>query len=147
MEIRWETLLYSPFTNLWLGLPLQENLFGRIDMELKLVAGDSAGTVTAYYVLLQWATKGGLMKTNWSEASFTTYYKNFNADACVWSSGLSSRDSKTNGNIWQPQGIDANGRRKLRWVQKYYMINDYCLDLNRFPKGRSRECCRGSRFL
>lgn len=27
-----------------------EYLFGRIDMQLKLVAGDSAGTVTAYYV-------------------------------------------------------------------------------------------------
>ena len=25
-------------------------LFGRIDMQLKLVSGDSAGTVTAYYV-------------------------------------------------------------------------------------------------
>lgn len=28
----------------------KEYLFGRIDMQLKLVAGDSAGTVTAYYV-------------------------------------------------------------------------------------------------
>lgn len=28
----------------------RDYLFGRIDMQLKLVAGDSAGTVTAYYV-------------------------------------------------------------------------------------------------
>ena len=27
----------------------KEYLFGRLDMEIKLVAGDSAGTVTAYY--------------------------------------------------------------------------------------------------
>lgn len=28
----------------------REYLFGRIDIEIKFVAGDSAGTVTAYYV-------------------------------------------------------------------------------------------------
>ncbi|KAJ4703751.1 Xyloglucan endotransglucosylase/hydrolase [Melia azedarach] len=207
----------------------KEYLFGRIDMELKLVAGDSAGTVTAYYLSSegpthdeidfeflgnssgepyivhtnvytqgkgdreqqfylwfdptknfhkysivwnpqriiflvdsipireynndeaigvpfprnqpmklysslwnadQWATRGGLVKTNWSNAPFTAYYRNFNAEACGW----------------KTQGLDGNGRRFLRWVQKYYMIYNYCTDLKRFPKGRPREC-RRSRFL
>ncbi|KAK4589394.1 hypothetical protein RGQ29_020105 [Quercus rubra] len=225
-------------------------LFGRIDMQLKLVSGDSAGTVTAYYlssegpnhdeidfeflgnlsgdpyivhtnvftqgkgdreqqfylwfdptkdfhtysivwnprciILLvdnipirvfenqesigipfpksqpmklysslwnadQWATRGGLVKTDWSKAPFTAYYRNFNANACVWSGDSSSCSSlstnaMTNRANWQTQGLDANGRRRLRWVQKYYMIYNYCTDFKRFPEGRPREC-RHSRLL
>ncbi|KAH7568657.1 hypothetical protein JRO89_XS06G0028800 [Xanthoceras sorbifolium] len=32
----------------------RDYLFGRVDVELKLVAGDSAGTVTAYYLSSEW---------------------------------------------------------------------------------------------
>ncbi|GAU31089.1 hypothetical protein TSUD_322260 [Trifolium subterraneum] len=71
----------------------KEYLFGRIDMQLKLVAGNSAGTVTAYY----------------------------------------------------NNELDAYGRRRLRWVQKYFMIYNYCNDLKRFPQGIPAEC-RRSRF-
>lgn len=99
----------------------------------------------------QWATRGGLVKTDWSKAPFTAYYRNFNANACVWSGDSSSCSSlstnaMTNRANWQTQGLDANGRRRLRWVQKYYMIYNYCTDFKRFPEGRPREC-RHSRFL
>nr|XP_023928034.1 xyloglucan endotransglucosylase/hydrolase 2-like [Quercus suber] len=99
----------------------------------------------------QWATRGGLVKTDWSKAPFTAYYRNFNANACVWSRDSSSCSSlstntMTNKANWQTQGLDANGRRRLRWVQKYYMIYNYCTDYKRFPEGRPREC-RHSRFL
>lgn len=99
----------------------------------------------------QWATRGGLVKTDWSKAPFTAYYRNFNANACVWSGDSSSCSSlstnaMTNRANWQTQGLDANGRRRLRWVQKYYMIYNYCTDFKRFPEGRPREC-RHSRLL
>ncbi|PQQ01607.1 xyloglucan endotransglucosylase/hydrolase 2 [Prunus yedoensis var. nudiflora] len=92
----------------------------------------------------QWATKGGLVKTDWSKAPFTAFYRNFKANACVWSKGSSSCANNKN-NAWQTQGLDANSRRRLRWVQKYFMIYNYCSDLKRFPGGRPREC-RRSRF-
>ncbi|KAK8703647.1 hypothetical protein V6N13_047297 [Hibiscus sabdariffa] len=221
----------------------KEYLFGRIDMQLKLVAGNSAGTVTAYYLSSQgpthdeidfeflgnlsgdpyilhtnvftqgkgdreqqfylwfdptrnfhtysiiwkpqhiiflvdnipirvfknaesigvpfpksqpmriysslwnaddWATRGGLVKTDWTKAPFTAYYRNFNANACVWSGTASScgRTNSVSDGAWETNGLDAPGRRRLRWVQKYFMIYNYCTDLKRFPQGVPPECKR-----
>ncbi|XP_019434302.1 PREDICTED: xyloglucan endotransglucosylase/hydrolase 2 [Lupinus angustifolius] len=217
----------------------KEYLFGRIDMQLKLVAGNSAGTVTAYYLSSQgpthdeidfeflgnisgdpyilhtnvfsqgkgdkeqqfylwfdptknfhtysiiwkpqhiiflvdnipirvfknaesvgvpfpknqpmriysslwnaddWATRGGLVKTDWSKAPFTAYYRNFKATQ------FSSKSFNPNSDAeWQTNELDAFGRRRLRWVQKYFMIYNYCNDLKRFPQGLPAEC-RRSRF-
>ncbi|PIN24296.1 Xyloglucan:xyloglucosyl transferase [Handroanthus impetiginosus] len=212
----------------------KEYLFGRIDMQLKLVAGNSAGTVTAYYLSSQgpyhdeidfeflgnvtgqpyilhtnvyaqgkgnreqqfylwfdptknfhtysiiwkpqhivflvdntpirvfrnaeaigvpfpknqpmriysslwnadeWATRGGLVKTDWSKAPFTAYYRNFYTQTYSSSSSRSS----SNG-AWQSQELDAYGRRRLRWVQKNFMIYNYCTDYKRFPQGFPPEC-------
>lgn len=80
-----------------------------------------------------WATRGGLVKTDWSKAPFTAYYRNFNV--------LDSRSSNAFSDpTWQTNALDAPGRRRLRWVQKYFMIYNYCTDLKRFPNGVPREC-------
>ncbi|KAH7521552.1 xyloglucan endotransglucosylase/hydrolase 2 [Ziziphus jujuba] len=211
----------------------KEYLFGRIDMQLKLVAGNSAGTVTAYYLSSEgpthdeidfeflgnlsgdpyilhtniftqgrgnreqqfylwfdptrnfhtysviwkpqhiiflvdnfpirvfknaesvgvpfpknqpmriysslwnaddWATRGGLVKTDWTKAPFTAYYRNFNV--------LDSRSSNAFSEAanYQINALDAPGRRRLRWVQRYFMIYNYCTDLKRFPQGVPPEC-------
>ncbi|KAL2530154.1 putative xyloglucan endotransglucosylase/hydrolase protein 16 [Forsythia ovata] len=221
----------------------KEYLFGRIDVQLKLVAGNSAGTVTAYYLSSQgpthdeidfeflgnvsgepyilhtnvftqgkggreqqfylwfdptknfhtysiiwspqhivflvdntpirvfknaesvgvpypknqpmriysslwnaddWATRGGLVKIDWSKAPFTAYYRNFNAQTCTGS--CTSSNSKLSNGAWQSQELDAYSRRRLRWVQKNFMIYNYCNDYKRFTKGFPAEC-RQSRFL
>ncbi|CAK9313744.1 unnamed protein product [Citrullus colocynthis] len=220
-------------------------LFGRIDMQLKLVAGNSAGTVTAYYLSSQgpshdeidfeflgnlsgdpyilhtnvftqgkgnreqqfylwfdptknfhtysiiwnpqqiifsvdnypirefrnaeamgvpfpktqpmriysslwnaddWATRGGLVKTDWTNAPFTAYYRNFNATACT-AADCSKSWSSFSGSSAQTYQLDAFGRRRLRWVQKYFMIYNYCNDLKRFPQGLPPECNHSSKFL
>lgn len=209
----------------------KEYLFGRIDMQLKLVAGNSAGTVTAYYLSSQgpthdeidfeflgivtgepyilhtnvftqgkgnreqqfylwfdpaknfhtysiiwnpqhivflvdntpirefknaeargvpypkkqpmriysslwnaeeWATRGGAVKTDWSKAPFKAYYRNFNAHTTT-NSGYSN-------GAWQSHELDAYSRRRLRWVQKNFMIYNYCTDYRRFPHGFPKEC-------
>lgn len=82
-----------------------------------------------------WATRGGLVKTDWSKAPFTAYYRNFNV--------IDSKSSKTFSGSqasWQTNALDAPSRRRLRWVQKYFMIYNYCTDLKRFPQGFPAEC-------
>ncbi|KAL9237854.1 hypothetical protein vseg_012353 [Gypsophila vaccaria] len=103
-----------------------------------------------------WATQGGRVKTNWSKAPFTAYYRNFNIDACdgagstaacashpannEFKGQTSSRDA--NRGSWRSHDLDANGRRRLRWAQKYYMVYDYCNDSKRFSDGFPPECKR-----
>ncbi|TYK11852.1 putative xyloglucan endotransglucosylase/hydrolase protein 23 precursor [Cucumis melo var. makuwa] len=209
-----------------------EYLFGKIDMQLKLVAGNSAGTVTAYYIDFEflgnltgdpytlhtnvfsqgkgnreqqfhlwfdptadfhtysilwnpnriifsvdgtpirefknwesngvpfpkdqpmriysslwnaddWATRGGLVKTDWTKAPFTASYKNFKAEACVLSGGQSSCSPSApagSRNSWLSEEMDSVSQERLKWVQKNYMIYNYCTDTKRFPQGLPTEC-------
>ncbi|XP_030955094.1 xyloglucan endotransglucosylase/hydrolase protein 22-like [Quercus lobata] len=92
-----------------------------------------------------WATRGGLVKTDWTLAPFTASYRNFNANACVWSSGISSCSSSSpsspsTSNAWLSQELDSTSQDRLKWVQKNYMIYNYCTDSKRFPQGLPPEC-------
>ncbi|KAI3811410.1 hypothetical protein L1987_21132 [Smallanthus sonchifolius] len=91
-----------------------------------------------------WATRGGLVKTDWSQAPFTASYRNFKADACVVASGKSScggSAASTGGNqAWLSEELDITKQERLRWVQKNYMIYNYCSDSKRFPQGFPPEC-------
>ncbi|XP_021743523.1 probable xyloglucan endotransglucosylase/hydrolase protein 23 [Chenopodium quinoa] len=88
-----------------------------------------------------WATQGGRVKTDWSKAPFTASYRNFNANACVMSNGKSSCSGSNRGSSsWMNQQLDSSSQQRLRWVQKNYMIYNYCTDIQRFPQGLPKEC-------
>nr|A0A067YMX8.1 RecName: Full=Xyloglucan endotransglucosylase protein 8; Short=XET protein 8; AltName: Full=DkXTH8; AltName: Full=Xyloglucan endotransglucosylase/hydrolase protein 8; Short=XTH protein 8; Flags: Precursor [Diospyros kaki]AHE13905.1 xyloglucan endotransglucosylase/hydrolase 8 [Diospyros kaki] len=89
----------------------------------------------------EWATRGGLIKTDWTQAPFTTSYRNFRADnACVWAAKASSCGLAAGGNAWLSVELDAKSRGRLRWVRRNQMIYDYCVDGKRFPRGVPPEC-------
>ncbi|KDP36428.1 hypothetical protein JCGZ_08697 [Jatropha curcas] len=69
-----------------------------------------------------WATRGGLIKTDWSKAPFSASYRNFNAQPSL------------------NQQLDATIQQKLKWVHQNYMIYNYCTDTKRFPHGFPPEC-------
>ncbi|WCJ27315.1 Xyloglucan endotransglucosylase/hydrolase family protein [Euphorbia peplus] len=77
----------------------------------------------------QWATRGGKIKTDWTKAPFTAYYRNFN---------IQSTDSP-GPKDWLTQELGPKNRAWLRWVQKYHTIYNYCNDARRSRSSR-REC-------
>ncbi|XP_015583380.2 probable xyloglucan endotransglucosylase/hydrolase protein 23 [Ricinus communis] len=93
-----------------------------------------------------WATRGGLVKTDWSQAPFTASYRNFNANACIWYNGASSCSPNSvlsnfnNINAWLWEELDFARQGQMKWVQDNYMIYNYCKDTKRFPQGLPREC-------
>lgn len=95
----------------------------------------------------EWATMGGSVKTDWTKAPFTASFRSFNADACVWSSGTSrcssgrSKAPASANGAWRTDELSPMRYRRMRWVQRKYMIYDYCADRTRFPR-RSPECRR-----
>ncbi|XP_051152061.1 xyloglucan endotransglucosylase/hydrolase protein 24-like [Andrographis paniculata] len=87
-----------------------------------------------------WATQGGRVKTDWTMAPFTATYRNYNAQGCVVNGTWNSCGGNMNSMPWQTQGLDSNGRNRIRWVQEKYMIYNYCTDYKRFPQGLPKEC-------
>ncbi|KAH0901224.1 hypothetical protein HID58_040727 [Brassica napus] len=79
-----------------------------------------------------WATRGGLVKTDWSKAPFTASYRNIKVDGCAHSNGRSSCTSTKPTSNWYTQEMDSTSQARLRWVQKNYMIYNYYL-INFFP--------------
>jgi xyloglucan:xyloglucosyl transferase/xyloglucan:xyloglucosyl transferase TCH4 len=88
-----------------------------------------------------WATRGGLVKTDWTLAPFIASYRNFSANACIWwYNGESSCSSNSGGNSWLSQQLDYSTQGQMKWVQNNFMIYNYCTDTKRFPQGVPQEC-------
>ncbi|XP_050135350.1 xyloglucan endotransglucosylase protein 1-like isoform X1 [Malus sylvestris] len=64
-----------------------------------------------------WATRGGLVKTDWTQAPFTASYRNFKANACTSGSSSSCASTASTNSVgdsaWQTQGLDTAGRNRL----------------------------------
>ncbi|KAH9613505.1 hypothetical protein KSS87_011999 [Heliosperma pusillum] len=86
----------------------------------------------------QWATQGGRIKTDWSQAPFRASYRNFRADACVKVAGRPSCSPRTG--TWLTRTLDGLSQGRLKWVRRKYRIYNYCSDAKRYPQGLPKEC-------
>ncbi|CAM8877159.1 hypothetical protein QQ045_019003 [Rhodiola kirilowii] len=89
-----------------------------------------------------WATQGGLVKTNWAHAPFVASYKGFDINGCeAVSTAETDIASKCSSNgqkrYWWDEPtlseLSLHQSHQLMWVRAKHMIYDYCTDVARFP--------------
>ncbi|KAG6529298.1 probable xyloglucan endotransglucosylase/hydrolase protein B [Zingiber officinale] len=82
-----------------------------------------------------WATRGGLEKTDWLKAPFVAAYRGFHIDGCEASA--EAKFCATQGRRWWDQhefrDLDGPQYRRLQWVRQKYTIDNYCTDRKRYP--------------
>ncbi|CAN6464618.1 unnamed protein product [Victoria cruziana] len=90
-----------------------------------------------------WATRGGLEKTDWNKAPFVASYRSFHIDGCEAS--VNEKVCATQGRRWwdqrEFQDLDGLQYRRLLWVRQKYTIYNYCTDRARIPT-MPPECAR-----
>ncbi|KAJ4975647.1 hypothetical protein NE237_000753 [Protea cynaroides] len=91
-----------------------------------------------------WATRGGLVKTNWTYAPFVSSYTEFTIDSCQWVDPYPSCVSTTSQQWWdQPDTWQLSNSQKIdyAWVGRNLVVYDYCTDTERFAAtGMPLEC-------
>ncbi|CAN7032480.1 unnamed protein product [Brassica oleracea var. botrytis] len=91
-----------------------------------------------------WATQGGRVKTDWTNAPFSAFYRSFNdVDCCSRASVWNWVTCNANSNSWMWTTLIPNQVGQMKWVQDDYMIYNYCTDYKRFPQGLPMECNLG----
>ncbi|CAF1766629.1 hypothetical protein HID58_088127 [Brassica napus] len=91
-----------------------------------------------------WATQGGRVKMDWTNAPFSAFYMSFNyVDCCSRTSVWNWVTCNANSNSWMWTTLNPNQVGQMKWVQDDYMIYNYCTDYKRFPQGLPTECNLG----
>ncbi|KAL6659107.1 hypothetical protein ACP70R_003147 [Stipagrostis hirtigluma subsp. patula] len=87
-----------------------------------------------------WATQGGRVKTDWTQAPFYVYYRNFRFTPCAASPGVAWCGDEPPESTRFDRGIDEAALKKAR---EEHMLYNYCRDDKRFKeKGLPKECTR-----
>ncbi|MCD9644719.1 putative xyloglucan endotransglucosylase/hydrolase protein 26 [Datura stramonium] len=92
-----------------------------------------------------WATRGGLVKIDWTNAPFIAKYRNFVPRACLWNGTVSINKcaAQTSDNWYtspEYSQLSYAKQGQMNWVRNNYMIYDYCKDTKRFNGQFPGEC-------
>ncbi|XP_047962638.1 xyloglucan endotransglucosylase/hydrolase protein 9-like [Salvia hispanica] len=96
-----------------------------------------------------WATQGGRVKTNWTNAPFVVTFNSLEIDACAFLSDKADDVDAVakcgkSGQFWWDKPVvkeeHKRRRKQLKWVRDNFLVYDYCRDVGRFPQGLPKEC-------
>ncbi|CAM8893637.1 unnamed protein product [Rhodiola kirilowii] len=82
-----------------------------------------------------WATRGGLEKTDWKNAPFVSSFKDFSVDGCQWENPYPPCVSTTTDNWWDQYAawhLSESQKVDYAWVLRNFVTYDYCQDTERF---------------
>ncbi|KAG0491206.1 hypothetical protein HPP92_008069 [Vanilla planifolia] len=144
---------YSIFWNSYLLLFLVDNVPIRVfknnkDLGVRFPFNQPMKIYSSLWNADDWATRGGLEKTNWINAPFIASYRSFHIDGCETS--VEAKFCATQGRRWwdqkEFQDLDDAQYRQLAWVHKKYIVYNYCSDRSRYPTV-PQECSRNKDVL
>lgn len=103
------------------------------------------GVYTSLWNADEWATRGGLVKIDWTNSPFIATYRNFRPRACYWNGPMSISQCAipTYSNWWTSPSyykLSANKVGEMISMRSKYMIYDYCKDFKRFKWVMPIEC-------
>ncbi|XP_010526452.1 PREDICTED: probable xyloglucan endotransglucosylase/hydrolase protein 26 [Tarenaya hassleriana] len=92
-----------------------------------------------------WATQGGRVKTDWTQAPFVAECLRFRPKACKWKGPVSISEcaALTRANWWTSPSfsqLSSDQLARMQQIQTDFMIYDYCKDTNRFQGVMPPEC-------
>lgn len=85
----------------------------------------------------EWATRGGLEKTDWRKAPFVSSYTEFHVDGCQWEEPFPACAATTGEHWWdqyEAWNLDAAQQEDWSWVARNLVVYDYCNDRERYPQ-------------
>jgi xyloglucan:xyloglucosyl transferase len=95
-----------------------------------------------------WATRGGLVKTDWSHAPFVATFRDVSVEGCAWAENATDSDAgevaRCTGTSWGKEGrywwkekdmqeLTVHQSHQLVWARAHHLVYDYCVDTDRFP--------------
>ncbi|XP_010522666.1 PREDICTED: xyloglucan endotransglucosylase/hydrolase protein 9 [Tarenaya hassleriana] len=107
------------------------------DKGIPFAKDQAMGVYSSIWNADDWATQGGLVKTDWSHAPFVASYKGFVIDACECPTSNDLSKCSNDKRFWWDEPtlseLSLHQSHQLVWVRANHMVYDYCFDATRFP--------------